>query len=131
MAPATSGSIHHARFSRDPRPALSRPLLEYINVIPCHNVANVVLNRTTLEILVAEYRKFNEAQKQARRAGENIANTALSWSKSGRAAFSSVSERARKLKQQLDERKDDTPDPYDEAVAEYNAVFTSMSDNGM
>lgn len=62
---------------------------------------------------------------------ESLGGVADNLRETGSNVISSVSDQASNLKQKLEDRKDESPDPYDEAIAEYNAAFTAMSDKGM
>ena len=48
-----------------------------------------------------------------------------------RAASTHVAGQASNAKRKVEERSVKAPDPYDEAVAEYNGVFTAMNDKGV
>lgn len=74
---------------------------------------------------------FNRAKEHLRRTHETLGTVGGSLRKTGNSVISNASDQASNLKQKLEDRKDDTPDPYDEAIADYNAVFTAMSDKGM
>lgn len=83
------------------------------------------------EILVAGPLNFDKAKEHIRKTQESLGNVADSLRETGSNVISNASDQASNLKQKLEDRKDDDPDPYDEAIAEYNAAFTAMSDKGM
>lgn len=74
---------------------------------------------------------FNKAKERVRKTQESLGSVAESLRETGSTVISNASDQANNLKQKLEDRKDDTPDPYVEAIADYNAAFTAMSDKGM
>lgn len=51
--------------------------------------------------------------------------------RAGRVTSTHVADQASNVKRKIGDLTAKAPDPYDEAVAEYNAVFTAMNDNGV
>jgi hypothetical protein len=62
---------------------------------------------------------------------EGIGKVAENIRKATRAASTHVADQASNAKKKIEELSVKAPDPYDEAVAEYNGVFTAMNDKGV
>ncbi|WP_207346048.1 hypothetical protein [Arthrobacter sp. E3] len=65
------------------------------------------------------------------RTAEGLGKVTENISKASRVASTHVADQASHAKKKVEELTTKAPDPYDEAVAEYNAVFTDMNDNGV
>lgn len=65
------------------------------------------------------------------KTAEGLGKVAGNISKASRVASTHVADQANNAKRKVEELTTKAPDPYDEAVAEYNAVFTDMNDSGL
>ena len=72
-----------------------------------------------------------KAKENIGKTTEGLGKVTENILKASRVASTHVADQASNAKKMMGERTIKDPDPYDEAVAEYNAVFTAMNDNGV
>lgn len=88
-----------------------------------------------VESLTAKKADTQESTLEEQAPAENLARTVKGIGKVARGASSQIAETAESLKDATKEKAESLTakksDPYEEAVAEYNAVYTQMNDKGV
>lgn len=74
---------------------------------------------------------IGKAKESFDKSTEGLGKVTENISKVSRVASTNVADHASNAKKKMEELTTKSPDPYDEAVAEYNAVFTEMNDHGV
>ncbi len=74
---------------------------------------------------------MGKAKESIGKTTEGLGKVTENIRKAGRVTSTHVADQASNAKRKIGDLTAKAPNPYDEAVAEYNAVFTAMNDNGV